>query len=283
MTPCLTLALQKKGRLSIDSLSLLRQAGLIFETTERSLKVSVQNFALEILLLRSNDIPEIVADGVADIGISGQNTIAEKGYQVREVEKLGFGACELCLAYPEGVENPNLEGKSIATSYPRLLQKYFDQQQIQAQIVPLSGSVELAPRLNIADGICDLISSGSTLRSNGLRKGGCIFSSQAVLIANQAIPEPKRLLLEKLLLRIRAVLTAKKYKYIVMNAKKSNLQKIQTCVPGLKKPTISELTDPNYVSIASVVEEDTFWSTIEQLKAAGASGILVLPIEKMVL
>ena len=282
MTPRLTLALQKKGRLSTDSFALLRQAGLIFEITARSLKVSVQNFELEILLLRSGDIPEIVANGVADIGISGQNTIAEKGYRVRELEKLGFGACQLCLAYPEGIENPCLEGKRIATSYPRLLQKYFDQRNINAAIIPLSGSVELAPRLKIADGVCDLISSGSTLRSNGLRQGECIFSSQAVLMANQSIPKDKTLLLEKLLLRIRAVLTAKKYKYVVMNAEKSNLQKIQTCVPGLKKPTVSELADPNYVSMASVVEEDTFWSTIEQLKAAGASGILVLPIEKMV-
>ena len=283
MTTKLTLALQKQGRLSTDSLNLLKQAGLVFETTERSLKVSVQNFDLEILLLRSNDIPEIVADGVADIGITGQNTIAEKGYEVKELEKLGFGACSLCLAYPESETNESLEGKRVATSYPVLLQKYFDQQGVNAQVVDLSGSVELAPRLKIADCICDLVSTGSTLRSNGLRKGECIFESQAVLIQNKAIPKDKTLLLEKLLLRIKAVLTAKRYKYIVMNAEKSNLQKIQACIPGLKRPTVSELSDTNYVSIASVVEEDFFWSTIEKLKGAGASGILVLPIEKMVL
>ena len=279
----LTLALQKKGRLANESIALLTQAGFDFEKTEQSLKVSVNNFELELLFLRSKDIVEIVSDGIADIGISGQNVVEEMGYTVKNLGLLGFGACELCMAFREGETDFSLEGKRIATSYPNLLQQYLERENINAQIVELSGSVELAPRLKIADCICDLVSSGATLRNNGLRKGTVVFESQAMLIGNGNLSSEKQMLLDKLLLRLRSVLTAKKYKYVVMNAEKSNVQQIQTCIPGLKKPTVSELADTDFVSIASVVEEDFFWSTIEQLKDAGASGILVLPIEKMIL
>ncbi len=283
MTSKLTLALQKKGRLSDDSLNLLRQAGLSFEMTERSLKVSVRNFDLEILLLRSSDIPEIVADGVADIGITGQNIVEEEGYPVSEIEKLGFGKCSLSLAFPENESDLSLANKRIATSYPVILQQYLDQKNIDAQIVPLSGSVEIAPKLKIADCICDLVSTGSTLRSNGLKQGDVIFESQAVIIGNENLSDEKKELLEKLLLRIKAVLTAKKNKYIIMNAERKNLPQIEACIPGLKRPTVSSLMDEDFISVASVVEEDFFWSTIEKLKKAGASDILVLPIEKMIL
>jgi len=283
MTTKLTLALQKSGRLAEDSLKLLKQAGLCFEITERSLKVNVSNFDLEILLLRSSDIPEIVADGAADIGITGQNTVAEKGYSVTEIQSLGFGKCALSLAFPEKEEDYSLDGKRIATSYPGILNEYLRQNDTQAQVVDLSGSVELAPRLKIADCICDLVSTGSTLRSNGLKQGKVVFESQAVIIGNKSISNEKRELLDKLLLRINAVLTAQKYKYIVMNAERKNLPKIETCIPGLKNPTVSSLADSDFVSIASVVEEDVFWCTIENLKKAGATGILVLPIEKMIL
>ena len=279
----LTIAIQKKGRLATESLNLFKQAGFNFEITERSLKVGVRNFDLEILLLRSSDIPEIVANGIAEVGITGQNTAAEKGYPVNELTTLGFGKCELSFAYPENESDRSINGKRIATSYPQILRRYLQTENLKAQIVDLSGSVEIAPKLEIADLICDLVSTGSTLRSNGLTKGEVIFKSQAVIIANQSIPKEKIELLDKLLLRIESVLAAKKYKYIVMNAQRSNLEKIENCIHGLKKPTVSSLADSNLVSIAAVVEEDYFWSTIEKLKAAGASDILVLPIEKMIL
>ena len=283
MTTKLTIALQKKGRLASDSLELFKQAGLNFEITERSLKVEVRNLDIEILLLRSSDIPEIVANGVAEIGITGQNTAAEKGYPVNELVTLGFGKCALSFAFPENETDRSIDGKRIATSYPQILKQHLQKENIKAQIVSLSGSVEIAPKLNIADLICDLVSTGSTLRSNGLIQGEIIFKSQAVIIANQTIAKEKAVILDKLLLRIKSVLAAKKYKYIVMNAERSDLEKIENCIHGLKKPTVSSLADSSLVSIASVVEEDYFWSTIEKLKSAGAFDILVLPIEKMIL
>ncbi|MCK5460973.1 ATP phosphoribosyltransferase [Candidatus Gracilibacteria bacterium] len=280
----LTLAIQKTGRLAEDSLELLRKSGFKFEITDRSLTFSINNFPLEIIFLRADDIPEIVADRVADIGICGQNTVEEKGYKVRELEALGFGKCSLCMAYPEKQKKVSLSGKRIATSYPRLLGKFLKKQKISADIVDLSGSVELSPKLNIADCICDLVSTGSTLKNNGLVKGETIFKSEAVFISNDQISTEKQALLDKLLFRIRAVLTARKYKYIIMNAPRKNLNEIQKCIPGLKKPTIASLfADTDYVSVASVVEEDFFWTTIERLKEVGASGIIILPIEKMIL
>lgn len=279
----LTLALQKKGRLAEDGFALLKKAGLSFGITDRSLKVEVRNFPLDLLLLRSSDIPEIVAQGIADIGITGQNYVAEYETPVRELVRLGFGRCTLCLAYPENVDDKKLPGKRIATSYPNLLASYLSEKDIRARPVTLAGSIELAPKLGLADLICDLVSTGSTLRSNGLTRGEEIFKSEAVIVGNDQLDASRQILLDKLLMRVNAVLSARKYRYVVMNAARRDVPEIEKCIPSLKKPTISSLADSGLVSIASVIEEDTFWSTIESLKSAGASGIVVLPIEKMVL
>jgi ATP phosphoribosyltransferase len=279
----LILAIQKKGRLSSDSFNLLEKSGLRFEASERNLKIEVDNFSLEILLLRAGDIPEIVSDGIADIGIVGQNIVAEKGYNIQEIEQLGFGKCSLNLAYSENEKDTKLQGKRIATSYPNLLKKYLNQEKIDAQVVELSGSVELAPRLKISDLICDLVSTGSTLRNNGLKKGENIFNSQAVIVKNNSISEEKQKILDKLLLRIKAVLAARNCKYIIMNAKKEDLPGIKNCISNSKKLTISPLADSKLLSIALVVEESSSWAIIEELKIAGAFDILVFPIEKMII
>ncbi len=283
MSTRLTLAVPKKGRLSEDTFALLKNAGLSFRITDRSLKVEVRNFPLDLLLLRTADIPRIVSENIAEIGITGQNDIAEYDYPVRPLIPLGFGRCTLCLAFPDGDNGKALNGKRIATSYPNLLRAYLSQNDIDAQAIRLAGSIELAPKLGIADLICDLVSTGSTLRSNGLTKGKEIFKSEAVIVGAENISSCKQVLLDKLLLRINAVLTAKKFRYVIMNASRNDIPEIESCIPGLKKPTISPLADSELVSIASVIEEDYFWATIENLKSAGASGIVVLPIEKLVL
>ncbi len=283
-TETLTLAIQKKGRLSDECMQLLKQAGFSFELSERSLSAKCSNFPLEILFLRAEDIPEIVADKTADIGICGQNSIAEKDFDTQEIEPLGFGKCRLSLAVAaESADNFRLDGKRIATSYPKLVQKYLDKRKISAEPVSISGSVEIAPKLGIAEVICDLVSSGSTLKMNGLIETEMIFQSEAVLFSASSFPDEKLEILEKFCLRIRSVLIAKRNKYIVMNAPKSSVASIKKCIPGLQNPTIAPLADPDFVSLASVVEEDYFWETIEKLKAQGATGILVLPIEKMIL
>ena len=261
----------------------LRKAGLSFRITDRSLKVEVRNFPLDLLLLRTADIPSIVAENIAEVGIVGQNDIAEHDYPLREIVPLGFGRCSLCLAFPDGKESDDPNGKRIATSYPNLLQTYLEKSGIAAQAVHLAGSIELAPKLGIADMICDLVSTGSTLRSNGLTKGEEVFKSEAVIFRADGLDPKKIPLLDKLLLRINAVLTARKYRYVIMNASRNDIPDIERCIPGLKKPTISPLADSELVSIASVIEEDYFWATIENLKGAGASGIVVMPIEKLVL
>ncbi len=283
MATRLTLAVPKKGRLSQDTFALLKKAGLSFRITDRSLKAEVRNFPLDLLLLRTADIPGIVAENIAEIGITGQNDVAEYNYPVRTLVPLGFGRCSLCLAFPDGDIGADLNGKRIATSYPNLLSTYLNDIDIDAQPVKLAGSIELAPKLGIADLICDLVSTGSTLRSNGLTKGEEIFKSEAVIVGAADIDTSKQTLLDKLLLRVKAVLTAKKFRYVIMNASRGDVPDIERCIPGLKKPTISSLADTELVSIASVIEEDYFWATIEKLKSAGASGIVVLPIEKLVL
>lgn len=280
----LKIAIQKSGRLSEQSLKLLKKCGLEFDISERKLISTCQNFPLEILFFRADDIPEIVSDGTVDLGICGQNSIAEKGFNLKEIEKMNFGKCRLSIAIPEKTSDKfSVANKKIATSYPNILKKYLKSQKIKADIIELSGSVEIAPKLKIADAICDLVSSGSTLKTNGLKEIVQIFYSEAVLASRNKLNTNKQKLLDKLLMRIRAVLTAKDYKYVIMNAPKKALNKIQTLVPGLKNPTISELSDKEYISISTVVEEDRFWETIENLKKYGASGILVLPIEKMII
>lgn len=281
----LRLAIQKSGRLSEDSLKLIRECGISFINSSLKLKTECTNFPLEILYLRDDDIPGYVADGVADIGIVGENVLVEAGMPQLAVEQLGFSKCRLSLAIPKadayaGIDD--LQGKNIATSYPNLLQAYLDEQGVQANIHTISGSVEIAPSIGLADAICDIVSSGSTLISNGLREVERVFKSQAVLIANERLNEEKQAVLNKLLFRIHAVQRAQKAKYILLNAPNDKIDEIIGLLPGIKSPTILPLAEEGWSSLHSVVNEDAFWDIIEKLKEAGAQGILVVPIEKMI-
>ena len=281
----LRLAIQKSGRLSEDSLKLIRECGISFITSSLKLKTESTNFPLEILYLRDDDIPGYVADGVADIGIVGENVLVEEGKQALTVEKLGFSKCRLSLAVPKSDNYKSvhdLNGKNIATSYPNLLQAYLHEQGVQAHIHTISGSVEIAPSIGLAEAICDIVSSGSTLISNGLKEVERVFKSEAVLIANDSLDEEKRRVLDKLLFRIHAVQRAQKAKYIVLNAPHESLQEIKDLLPGIKSPTILPLAEEGWSSLHSVVNEDDFWEIIEKIKDAGAQGILVIPIEKMI-
>lgn len=276
------IAIQSKGRLSDDSLNLLQKAGFIFQRTNRSLTAKIENFPLEILFLRAGDIPEIVADGVADIGICGQNTIIESEEKVEEILELGFGKCRLCLASPAYQQYEWKNGMRIATSYTKILENFLKKEKRIADLVTLAGSVEIAPKLEISDIVCDLVSTGSTLKMNGLKVRETIFSSQAVLIKNKNLTDDMLFILEEFLLRLSSVLSAKNTKYIVMNAPKENIEKISACIPSIDSPTITPLSDEKMVSISSVITENTFWETIEKLKKNGATGILVMPIEKII-
>lgn len=281
----LRLAIQKSGRLSEDSLKLIRECGISFVTSSLKLKTESTNFPLEILYLRDDDIPGYVADGVADIGIVGENVLVEEGMQQLAVEQLGFSKCRLSLAVPKADSYQNitdLEGKSIATSYPNLLQAYLAEHGVSANIHTISGSVEIAPSIGLADAICDIVSSGSTLISNGLREVERVFKSQAVLIANGGLNEEKQAILDKLLFRIHAVQRAQKAKYILLNAPNDKVEEISRMLPGIKSPTVLPLAEEGWSSLHSVVNEDAFWEIIEKLKDAGAQGILVVPIEKMI-
>ncbi len=281
----LRLAIQKSGRLSEDSLKLIRECGISFITSSLKLKTESTNFPLEILYLRDDDIPGYVADGVADIGIVGQNVLVEEGKQALTVEKLGFSKCRLSLAIPKSDRYESIQdlnGKNIATSYPNLLQAYLDEQGVKAHIHTISGSVEIAPSIGLAEAICDIVSSGSTLISNGLKEVERVFKSEAVLIANDKLSEEKRQILNKLLFRIKAVQRAQKAKYILLNAPNDKLQEISDLLPSIKSPTILPLSESGWSSLHSVVNEDDFWDIIEKIKAAGAQGILVIPIEKMI-
>ncbi|MBC3539738.1 ATP phosphoribosyltransferase [Rufibacter sediminis] len=279
------LAIQKSGRLSEDSLKLIRECGISFISTTSKLKTEATNFPLEILFLRDDDIPGYVADGVADIGIVGQNVLVEEGLQQLSVKNLGFSKCRLSLAVSKGAEYHDvttLQGKSIATSYPNLLQEFLTSKGVEADIHTISGSVEIAPSIGLADAVCDIVSSGSTLISNGLREVETVFKSEAVLIANQNLDQEKNRLLQQLLFRMEAVQKAQKSKYVVLNAPNSAIPQIKPLLPGIKSPTIIPLAEEGWSSLHSVVNEDDFWDIIQKLKEAGAEGILVVPIEKMI-
>lgn len=279
MTP-LTLAVQKDGRLSDDSLAFLRECGLAVRPGPRSLTAACDGFPLELLFLRAKDIPEVVADGGADLGLCGQDVLAEHGDDaLRTLAPLGFGRCRLAIAAP--TTRP-LDGARIATSFPRTLGRWLDETGVRAEVVTLSGSVEVAPRLGIADAVCDLVSTGSTLAQNGLRELETVLRSEAVLFANGLEDAGKRATLDALLLRVRARLAAKETRYVVMNAPESAVPALRALLPGLKTPTISRLAEPGWVSIATVVGVDVFWETMQALKDAGASDVLVLPIEQLV-
>jgi len=282
----LRIAIQKSGRLFDDSVALLKECGIDLRNVKDRLKTESDNFPLEVFFLRDDDIPQYVEDSVADIGIVGENVVYEKNKSVEVVEKLGFGKCRLSLAVPRAVEFSGLQelnGKRIATSYPYLVNKFLLQNKVKADIHEISGSVEIAPGIGLADVVCDLVSSGSTLFMNGLKEVETILQSQAVLIRNQKLDDAKQQLLNKFLFRIKAVRKAKRNKYVLLNAPNEKLEQVIKLLPGMKSPTVLPLAESGWSSVHSVLSEDEFWDKIEQLKAAGAQGILVVPIEKMVM
>ncbi len=282
----LRLAIQRKGRLSEDSLSLIKESGIKFSNGSGKLKSKARNFPIEFLFLRDDDIPDYVADGVADIGIVGENVALEKGKNIDVVKKLGFSKCRLSLAIPKEITYQGLEyfeNASIATSYPKILQDFLSRNKISADIHEISGSVEIAPSIGLATAVCDIVSSGSTLLSNGLKEVEEILNSEAIIIGNQKMSDEKKSILDKLLFRIESVQKGKNNKYILLNAPNEKLEKIIALLPGMRSPTIVPLADRNWSSIHSVINEDEFWDVIEKLRNAGAEGILVVPIEKMIL
>lgn len=286
MEKIIRIAVQKSGRLSDDSLSLIKECGIKFYNGTGKLKSTSTNFPIEFLFLRDDDIPGYVADGVADLGIVGENELVEKDKDVTTLKKLGFSKCRLSLAIPKGQEYSGIEyfqGKNIATSYPKILGDYLESKNIQASIHEISGSVEIAPSIGLAEGICDIVSSGSTLMMNGLKEVEEIFRSEAVLIANKDLEESKKQIVDKLLFRMNAVQKGKSNKYVLLNAPNESLDKIVSLIPGMRSPTILPLAQEGWSSVHSVLNEDQFWENIEELRAAGAEGILVVPIEKMVI
>jgi len=282
----LKLAIQKSGRLHEDSIRMLKECGIDIENGVNKLKAEATNFPLELFFLRDDDIPQYVEDGVADIGFVGENVVYEKAKKVEVSYKLGFGKCRLSFAVNKNetfTGSGYLSGKKIATSYPVLVQQYLDEHKIKAEIHEISGSVEIAPGIGLADVICDLVSSGSTLFMNGLKEADTILNSQAVLIKRMGLNEEATAILNKLLFRMESVKKAKKNKYVLLNAPNENLEKIVSLLPGMKSPTVVALATPGWSSVHSVIAESDFWDIIEKLKQAGAEGILVVPIEKMIL
>jgi ATP phosphoribosyltransferase len=282
----LKIAIQKSGRLSDSSKKLLEECGIKFSNGISVLKTTAQNFPVEVLFLRDDDIPQYVEQQVADIGILGENMVFEKDKNVSIIEQLGFAICRLSLAIPkeESYTGPGyFMNKKVATSYPKILSGFFRKNNITAEIEEISGSVEIAPGIGLADAICDIVSSGSTLLTNGLHEVETIMKSQAVIIGNKNLSKEKQDILTSLLFRIRAVKNAKENKYILLNAPESAIPKICSILPGMKSPTILPLVEKGWCSLHSVVKEDQFWERINQLKDAGAEGILVIPIEKMIL
>lgn len=281
----LRIAIQKKGRLSDDSLKLIKECGIKVNNGTGKLMAEATNFPMEFLFLRDDDIPGYVQDGIADIGIVGANEAEERDKEVDWVKHLGFSKCRLSLAIDKnedynGVED--FQGKSLATSYPKILGDYLSKKGVPAEIHEISGSVEIAPSIGLAYGICDIVSSGSTLLSNGLKEVEVIYKSEAVLLANRNLSPEKQAILDKLIFRINAVQAAKNNKYILLNAPNDKVQEIIEILPGMKSPTVLPLAMEGWSSVHTVIQEDDFWQIIEDLKSAGAEGILVVPIEKMI-
>ena len=281
----LKIAVQKSGRLYDDSLKILKECGIELPAALNKLLNEAINFPLQILFLRDDDIPQYVEDGVADIGIVGENVIFEKGRNIQLLDKLGFGKCRLSIAIPRNESYTGvdfLHQKRIATSYPFLLQQFLNDQKVEAEIHEISGAVEITTSVGLADAICDLVSSGSTLFSNGLKEAEVVLNSEAALISNKDLDDEKQLLVKKLLFRIQAVKKSRKYKYILLNVPNDKIETICSIIPGMKSPSIIPLTTDGWSSLHSVVHEDDFWNIIESLKENGAQGILVAPIEKMI-
>jgi len=282
----LKIAIQKSGRLNQDSIKLLRSCGINIENGKDQLKVEVANFPIELLYLRNSDIPQYLEDGVADIAIVGENLLIEKQKKIEIVEKLGFSKCRVSLAIPKEIEDESLgyfEGKKIATSYPNTVQNFLNEKGINAEIHVISGSVEIAPNIGLAEGICDIVSTGSTLFKNGLKETQVILKSEAVLAKSNSLSSEQENILDRLLFRIQSVLRAKNTKYILMNVPNKNIEKVSSILPVLKSPTILPLEQEGWSSLHSVIKETEFWEVIDELKTAGAEGILVVPIDKMVL
>ncbi len=286
MEETLKIAIQKSGRLHEGSMNLMKECGIEVNNGNNQLRVKSPNFPVEVYFLRDDDIPEYVQDAVADIGFVGQNVVGEKNKEVDIVEKLGFGKCRLSIAVPKNAafrQLADLEGRKIATSYPTLLTAYLDSKNVRASIHEISGSVEIAPRIGLADAICDLVSSGSTLFTNELEEMETILYSESVLVCSRTLNEGKKKILDRLLFRIRSVKKAKNNKYVLLNAPNEKLETICSLLPGMKSPTVLPLAQPGWSSVHSVIQESDFWNVIEQLKANGAQGILIIPIEKMVI
>lgn len=283
----LKIAIQKSGRLTEDSIGLLRACGLEFEFQKQSLYSPCKNFDLDVLALRDDDIPEYVQDGVADLGIVGENVVREKRARVRTIVNLGFGGCRLMMSVPQrsAIKSiKNLRGKRIATTYPVTLGQFLRTNKIPAEIIELSGAVELAPTLDVADAICDIVSTGTTARVNGLRPLHTVLESQAMLIANRTVlkdPE-KKILIDRLLIRISGSLQARGKRYMMMNAPLKAVPELKRIIPSLKSPTVVPLAEEGMVALHSVIAEDVFWDVMEKLKRAGASDIVVVPIETII-
>jgi len=282
----LKIAIQKSGRLNEDSLKILKDCGISIDNGKNQLKASVSNFPLEILYLRNSDIPQYLEDGVVDVAIIGENVLIETQKDLNVLEHLGFSKCRLSLAIPKR-ENYNsdqyLNGKRIATSYPNTLKDFLRKNNIKAEIHEISGSVEIAPNIGLADVVCDLVSSGSTLFNNGLIEVEQILKSEACLVASPKILQENKKILEDFLFRLRAVLRARRSKYILLNAPNEKIEEISNILPVLKSPTILPLVTEGWSSLHSVINKDDFWNVIDKLKAAGAEDILIIPIEKMVI
>jgi ATP phosphoribosyltransferase len=285
MTPVLRIAVQKLGRLQEGSMGLLKEAGLHFSHGKDQLKTQAANFPAEILFLRDDDIPQYIEDKVADVGIIGENIYAEKQKKNDLIRRLDFSKCRLSIAIPRSESYSgihSLQGKNIATSYPNIVKAYLVKHQVTAGIHEISGSVEIAPGIGLADAICDIVSSGSTLLSNGLKEVEVVMQSEAVLIATPELDNAKRKILDQLLFRVEAVQSAKTSKYILLNCPNESIPKITSVIPGMKSPTIMPLGRKGWSSLHSVVNENDFWEKIDLLKSLGAEGILVIPIEKMI-
>lgn len=282
----LRVAVQTKGRLYEETMTLLSESDIKLSPSKRTLLVQSSNFPLEVLFLRDDDIPQSVATGVADIGIVGENEYAEREEDAEIIKRLGFSKCRLSLAIPKDIDYKDIswfEGKKIATSYPVILENFFKSKGVKADIHVITGSVEVAPGIGLADAIFDIVSSGSTLVSNRLKEVEVIMKSEAVLIANKNLSEEKKAILEEILFRMNAVKTAEDKKYVLMNAPKDRLDDIIATLPGMKSPTVMPLAQEGWCSVHTVLDEKCFWEIIGKLKAMGAEGILVLPIEKMII
>jgi len=280
------IAVQKSGRLNQDSLSILKDCGISIDNGKDQLKAAARNFPLEVFYLRNGDIPQYLKDGVVDIAIIGENVLIEKGDDIRIAERLGFSKCKVSLAVPKAFTYSSIkdfEGRRIATSYPNTVRNYLKEKGVTAELHIINGSVEIAPNIGLADGICDIVSSGSTLFKNNLKEVEVMLTSEAVLAVSPIISEERKAILAKLQFRIQSVLKARKSKYVLLNAPNEKLDEIIKLIPGMRSPTVLPLAEKGWSSVHTVIEKGTFWEVIAELKEAGAEGILVCPIEKMVL